>query len=155
MKYILLAALALGGCISQKEIPLKETSSPVFREGTLRSLEEIKGAAIKSGYTISFENGNRIAFIVDVSKDWTWQDKSGQPINKNASVVIRKYRDIGANITLKPNNVKAEWIVEITGGELNITLSKLIVKYPTVVANNEGIGYSTGKFEPAFISKLK
>lgn len=155
---ILIAPLIQSSCISYSYIPLKTNYTNdgfSFQSNTddlfgklLSIVNDVTGTVMKED-----KQEGIIQFELR-GTSWTWETVKGLE-KPDAYLVIKKFRDIGAQQIKKPLSLVSTWKIQVTGNKVEIKLLSAVANYYSgKILTDTDAGYSLGNLERTIKGKL-
>lgn len=171
---LIFSALLFNSCMTMKPLPLKGNyldkpyeviSDKTFEQvwTNIIDLFATKGLSIK---LIDKSSGLIISEKTSFLNDYTFEDKTGNLENPNASVVIEKITYQGYNQSAKPDKITGEWNIRIKdngNGKTVVNVNLTNIDATSFIAGSQYSparnltfnGKSTGKFEELISTLIK
>lgn len=161
--------LVFSSCLSYKVIPLKGT----YSDGNFEALSDKPKDSVWDNIIEFFAKNGISIRIIDRSSGliisggtqltWTYENSKGEPVNKEAWVVIAKIIDLGTKKAVKPYTISGEWNIRIKEQNGHTLINVNLVNpyyYSSVIDKNstlfkKGSIQSTEKFENFIYEKIK
>jgi len=159
--FISLISLLQFSCISYSYIPLKsnyandgvsfesKAQDDLFNK-TRSIVRELDGSIMRE----ERQSGIDVIQFEIKKTSWTWENSKGLD-KPDAYLVIKKFRDIGANEVRKPLSLVSTWKVQITGSKIEIKLLDAVANYYSgKKLTDTDAGYSLGNLERIIKERL-
>ncbi|MGC4034715.1 MAG: hypothetical protein QM764_02065 [Chitinophagaceae bacterium] len=155
--FVVAIMMALTSCLSHKSIALKnkyEDDGYSFDKKSTSDLNAKLTIALKAqNAVIKSEYQNHIIAEIKETK-WQWENEQ----KEGAYVVLRKFKDVGANKVKKPKEVISTWDIVY-----NAEQQKLVIKLSNVTATyvagtyvtDPDAGHSLGNFEKILAATIE